>query len=670
MCVVSQVKFPVRRNDSTYDVRGLREDLTSYDNATVGTGTIVNDVQFAYNDFGQATDTWQSHSGTVNTVSTPKVQYGFADGSANTIRPTSITYPNGRQIDYDYGTASGINDSLSRVASIIDSTPNQHLADFSYLGSSSVVKQESPQANLQYTLVSLTSSNDPDTGDIYSGFDRFGRVKDNRWYDYGSSTDVDRIEYGYNRAGNRTYRENTVANTQGKHFDELYGNDLIQRLKDLERGTLNANKDGVTDKSFAECWSLDETGNWKKFLEDNNGDGAWDLNQSRTSNDVNEITDITETAGPSWITPVYNKPGNMTTMPQPGAPASSYTATYDAWNRLVKIEDGATTVAEYEYDGSKRRIVQKSYSAGILNETRHLYYSKDWQVLEERVDSSTAAQSQQVWGLRYIDDCVLRDRDTTGNGTLDERLYALQDANWNADALVNTSGTVQERFAYSAYGQPLFLNATFTPQTSSASSWLTLYAGYHWDDMTELFHVRNRAYNSVLGVWTQRDPLGLSAGVNLSQYVDSKPIAQYDPSGQSALTPIAAAVGCIAGLAIPLWGSTGKSVANKICRGAAGCLTGLITALGVSSNPAFAGCIGGLGYGLLSNGIGSACDAFTDEGKCDDPTIICNTLRIALFGVLGCLAKLFPAASAIARGLIAIDAFLWTQVSRMACNMK
>jgi len=49
------VDCAVRRLAMTYDVRGLREDLTSYDNAAVGSGTIVNDVQFAYNDFSQLT---------------------------------------------------------------------------------------------------------------------------------------------------------------------------------------------------------------------------------------------------------------------------------------------------------------------------------------------------------------------------------------------------------------------------------------------------------------------------------------------------------------------------------------------------------------------------------------------------------------------------------------
>ena len=55
-------------------VRGMRAKLSSYDNATVGSGSIVNEVQFAYNDFGQLIADYQSHSGTVNTGSTPKVQ--------------------------------------------------------------------------------------------------------------------------------------------------------------------------------------------------------------------------------------------------------------------------------------------------------------------------------------------------------------------------------------------------------------------------------------------------------------------------------------------------------------------------------------------------------------------------------------------------------------------
>ena len=83
----------VRRIGLSYEVRGLVENVTSHDNATVGQGNVVNDVEFAYNDFGQLITSKQSHSGAAD-GSTPKVQYAYADGTGNTIRPTWITYPN------------------------------------------------------------------------------------------------------------------------------------------------------------------------------------------------------------------------------------------------------------------------------------------------------------------------------------------------------------------------------------------------------------------------------------------------------------------------------------------------------------------------------------------------------------------------------------------------
>ena len=57
--------------------------------------------------------------------------------------------------------------------------------------------------------------------------------------------------------------------------------------------------------------------------------------------------------GCGQVTPAYNAAGNMTTIPQPADPTQSFTATYDAWNRLVKLVDGSNTVAAYEYDGAK-----------------------------------------------------------------------------------------------------------------------------------------------------------------------------------------------------------------------------------------------------------------------------------------------------------------------------
>jgi len=195
-------------------------------------------------------------------------------------------------------------------------------------------------------------------------------------------------------------------------------------------------------------------------------------------------------------------------MPQPGSPSSSYSATYDAWNRLMSLSVGGNLVAQYQYDGLRRRTIKKRYAGGVLTETRHFYYSQAWQVVEERIDPSTNANRQFVWGLRYLDDLLLRDRDTTGTGTVNERFYALQDPNWNVTALADITGTVQERYAYDAYGVPAVLTPSFGARGSSLYDWETRYTGYRWDSDSQLYQVRSRSYQPLLGCWAQRDPIG------------------------------------------------------------------------------------------------------------------------------------------------------------------
>jgi RHS repeat-associated protein len=137
--------------------------------------------------------------------------------------------------------------------------------------------------------------------------------------------------------------------------------------------------------------------------------------------------------------------------------------------------------------------------------------------------------------VRYVDDLVLRDRDTTGGGTLNERLYALQDANWNVTALADKTGSVQERYAYDAYGVAAVLTPGFAARTTSSFSWETRYAAYHWDVETGLYHVRLRSYHPGLGCFLSRDPLRGSVGSSLYVYVPNNPLRAIDPWGAFVL---------------------------------------------------------------------------------------------------------------------------------------
>ena len=330
------------------------------------------------------------------------------------------------------------------------------------------------------------------------------------------------------------WRKDLVAESFNAGLDELYGYDRLYRLKLVNRGTLNSTNTAINTgtSTFNQCWTLDSTGNWKGFREDNTGTGNWSLIQARSANPVNEITAITNSVGSAWVQPVYDKNGNMATMPQPATPTSSYTGTYDAWNRLVKLVDPSSgnTVQTNVYDGRTYRTIRNTFTGGVNTETRHAYYTATWRDIEERLGTSANAERQFVWGLRYIDDLILRDRSTANNGVMDERHYGMQDPNWNMLAIANSAGVVQERYSYAPYGKPSFLTSFFEIQFVSIFGWETLFTGYRFDVSSCVYFVRNRTLNSAVG-WQSRDPLLHAAGINFYEYGTARPASTVDPYG-------------------------------------------------------------------------------------------------------------------------------------------
>src|SRR5262249_22934938 len=143
--------------------------------------------------------------------------------------------------------------------------------------------------------------------------------------------------------------------------------------------------------------------------------------QTRSANAQNEVTSVS-----GATTPSYDSNGNMTQA------ETGLRYVYDAWNRLgaVKNSAGTRTPKTYTYGGLHRRV-----SEAVGGTTADLYYSDGWQVLEEKVGSNTT--KRYVWSPVYADAMLLRDRDTDANGSLDERLWVQQDANYNVTALVD-----------------------------------------------------------------------------------------------------------------------------------------------------------------------------------------------------------------------------------------
>ncbi|NNE55075.1 MAG: hypothetical protein HKN32_03570, partial [Flavobacteriales bacterium] len=94
-------------------------------------------------------------------------------------------------------------------------------------------------------------------------------------------------------------------------------------------------------------------------------------------------------------------------------------------------------------------------------------------------------------------------------------------------SIIDSTGAVQERFAYSAYGEPTFLDSDFVEQSDSVSDWSRLFATYEFDTWSNWYQVRHRVLVSRLG-WTQRDTF---PSINLVSYTPS-PQNTTDPTGE------------------------------------------------------------------------------------------------------------------------------------------
>lgn len=335
----------VRRVETGYDALGNVALVTAYNAAS--SGSVVNEVSRTYNGLGQLVGEAQEHAGAV-TGSSPDVEYAYSEmsGGANHSRLSSVTYPSGYIVTHNY--VSGLNGSISRLSSLSDATGT--LEGYSFLGLGTVMVRDHPQPGVALTYVKQGPEANGEAGDQYRGLDRFGRVVDQRWIDTGTGAALDRFQYGYDRGGNRTYRDNLVSTG----FGEVYAYDGLGQLTGFDRGTLNGTRDGITGTvARSQDWDYDALGNWES-LATNGGTPV-----ARTHNRQNEVT----AAGAASL--VFDANGNMTT------DENGRTLVYDAWNRLVAVKSGVTTLVSYVYDGLGRRVSETGAGRRPTCTTRH-----------------------------------------------------------------------------------------------------------------------------------------------------------------------------------------------------------------------------------------------------------------------------------------------------------
>ena len=105
---------------------------------------------------------------------------------------------------------------------------------------------------------------------------------------------------------------------------------------------------------------------------------------------------------------------------------------------------------------------------------------------------------------------------------------------YSVTAVTTSTGTIAERYAYSAYGQPTVLDASglpLSPQVSSLNNRYS-YTGREWDATLGLHHFRARWMSPSAGRFLTRDPIGYEGSEwSLYEFVKSRPLILLDPMG-------------------------------------------------------------------------------------------------------------------------------------------
>ena len=498
----------VLRVSTTFNNRGIEETITTYDNATVGSGAIVNQMKKEYDAFNQMISDAQEHDGAVD-ANTPEVTYSFSDGSNNTLRKTSVSTPAGHKVNYDYGAANSIADAFNRPASLKVDGETGNLVEYEFIG---------------LVLNSKIKYPTPDT-ELNTSYDRFARIIDMPWTNAARTTTHAHIQYGYDAASRRTWRKDLTPHADDQH-DRAYTYDALSQVKSAEVGALNLNESGISGvPEQSESWTYDETGNWLAYEKDE--DGTTSIDQSRRHNESNQITVIDGNG--SSINHDLN--GNTTLLPTgDDLQDTPNKLKWNPWNMLVEVRDSSddSLINAYQYDGRFRRTTVTESDGTIT----HAYYNDQWRQVEEREGTSADPAKVHYWGALNRWELVRRDRDANENGTLDESFYCIKDA-MDPIAVLDSSGTIQERFEYTAFGTASFFGVNFGARNGSSIDWCFLFHGEFRDLDTEMYNYGFRYFDPTTGRWTKRDPVGELGESNLYRLVCNDPMKLLDFLGNT-----------------------------------------------------------------------------------------------------------------------------------------
>jgi RHS repeat-associated protein len=242
--------------------------------------------------------------------------------------------------------------------------------------------------------------------------------------------------------------------------------------------------------------------------------------------DVNKVNELLSEGATSYV---YDKCGNLI---EKKSPLASIQYSYDALNRLHIVKDG-NTLAKYTYDSNNRRMDKQLWKDGaLISSLRFIYLGEN--------EIGAVDDSEKVVELRLLGESSIVKQERAVALELYDKVYIpLHDCRGSISALINTStGDVEERYYYSAFGEEKAFDATNHEIPNSIIGNFWRYSGKRIDEETGLLYFGQRYYNQQVGRWLTCDPAGYVDGPNLYAYVANRPLLYFDPYGLFSVNPV------------------------------------------------------------------------------------------------------------------------------------
>ena len=181
---------------------------------------------------------------------------------------------------------------------------------------------------------------------------------------------------------------------------------------------------------------------------------------------------------------------------------------YDVWNQLTSTIEGDSK-AHYSYNGEGLRVEKT-----VNDKVQRSLYEADQVVLE--VDGSNNQIAKNTYGINLL----------SGEAGGQE-LYYMYNGHGDVTALIDAAGNTAATYYYDAFGN-------HTETTGEADNPYR-YAGYQYDEETDLYYLNARYYDSKIARFmtedTYRGEYNDPLSLNLYTYCNNEPIMYWDPTG-------------------------------------------------------------------------------------------------------------------------------------------